>query len=350
MSNAPARRRLAAASLVTSLLLVGCGASGSSGTKATDPPKDATTAKPTTTAPPTTIDTIAVKQSLRTAIDRLRTERLAQQTRRNLAADKGDVPGAKAAIAAQRTAYFDFDAAVRQIQLGPDQDKLNAVMDATADVIWSLDEFAKLPDKVDASCATCQSLAFRYNQILPVETVAVNTFRRSLGIVAKQLGIDYTDKQLPTRDGYAAGGEFISTKDFGSGSYRFVVPQGFVGQTDSSTISVSAPKKVLISSGIAGNHTDSRDDVTDLKKFSEGYAKAVVDKSGDRIEAPVEKVSLGGIEAYTYTTKGDLIEKSVMFRFGKDIVSISLLVHDDRELARYEPLFDDAMQTLKVSA
>ncbi|MCU1452933.1 MAG: hypothetical protein JWN46_1079 [Acidimicrobiales bacterium] len=360
MNDGRGQRRAAAAAVAASLLIAGCGASGSKAvsttTRASSPTTVSTSTAPTSSGPTTTqaaqsIDNPAAKSAFSAAVNEFVTERKAQQTKRNAAADKGDVPAAKAAIAAQRTAYFNLDAALRKIDLGADQTKINAILVAIGDVISTLDQFAKIPDSVPAGCTTCQTIAFRYNQKLPVEGVAVNEFRAAVYSLAKLLGVDYSEPQLTARKGYVEPYGTITAKYAGSGSYSFQVPRYFTGPSDNSvTIDLRSPRNVSISSGIAGRHSDPTYDLTDLQAFTKKYAQAVVAKSGDTLVGQVEKVMLGTVEGATYRTTGNgLNTKNVEFRFGQDIVEITLITHNEAERAQFEPLFDEAMRSLKVT-
>jgi hypothetical protein len=360
MSNGSRQRRVAAAALAASLLVAGCGASGSkdtasgngSSTTATTATTASTTTAPTTTTEPTSIDNPAAKSAFSAAVSTFVTERKAQEANRNAAARAGDVPTAKKAIAAQRTAYFELDAALRKIDLGPMQYKINDILDAIGDVIYTLDDFAKVPDSLPAGCQTCQSLAFRYNQKLPLEGVVVNEFRIAVYSLAKLFGVDYTEPQMTARKGFLEPYATVTAKYAGSGSYSFRVPRYFTGPDDNRvTIDLRGPRGVSISSGIAGRHGDPTYDLTDLQAFAQKFAQAVTTKSGDTLVGKVEKVMLGSVEAATYSTTGNgLNVKNVLFRFGQDVIEISLITHNDAERKKFEPVFDGAMQTLKVSA
>jgi hypothetical protein len=332
---------------VATLTIAGCSSSGSSGDKAA---KKGTTT--TTTAAKdggSTTSTTAAEvdhpsDELKAAFDAWDQAAQAAGGERNDAVANKDLDAAKAAIAKTRTAYFDFDKALRDLQpSGADADRVNEMLLVDGDVIANLDEYAAITDPS------------RYNDILYKEDASVNEWRKLMRSLTDDWEVDATippDADLP--EGYVGAGDRIKGASSAVVDFSVEVPDGFAGEDEFiSAPDLRGPKTAYVSGGIANTQdTDPKPKTdADLKSYVDDYAGRVVDKAEGQLTDPATEVDAGEAGkayAYTFTSDGG-VERDVLFRTPDGtVVEISLSADDKDEFARFEDRFAAMIQSIEI--
>ena len=279
-------KRWIAGLVAATWLVAGCSSNG--GTDADTTTTKAKAAETTTTSP----DAAAGKefQALAETTDGAIDD---EATTRDDFAAQNDLDGAIDSTRDLRNDLFDFDAAVRALDISDEHaSEVNDVLTATGRYIEELDAFLDLTD-IPA-----------YNDQLDAETTvrddwttAVNALADSLGtdgIGTEDLTGDDTTTTTTTDDEVVEAGGTVT-----DGTLSMEVPKGFTG-SDGATIQMEHESGATL--GIYSVYPET---ATTLEAVAKESAEGAADKNGDVITAGPEDLEVGDFKAIGYSSKAE---------------------------------------------
>ncbi|WP_421118022.1 hypothetical protein ACE2AJ_11500 [Aquihabitans daechungensis] len=276
-------KRWIAGVVAATWLVAGCSGSGGDDADSTTTTK-AEAAETTTTVDPTAEvgeDFQALAETADEAIDE-------EATTRDEFAAENDLEGAIDSTRDLRNDLFDFDAAVRELDVPEEYaSEVNDVLTETARYIEVLDGFVEVTD-IPA-----------YNDQLDEESEVRDSWTESVNVLAESLGTDGlgTDDGGDDDDPPSEEAEIVDAGGtVTDGTLSMEVPEGFTG-TDGATIQMEHESGALL--GIYSVYPESATTLEDVAKESiEGAAE----KNGFEITAGPEELEVGDFQAIGYSS------------------------------------------------
>ncbi len=282
----PMTKRWIAGVVAVMWLVAGCSGSGGKDADPTTTTK-AKAAETTTTVDPTAevgADFQALSETADAAIDE-------EATTRDEFAAENDLQGATDSTRDLRNDLFDFDGAVRDLDVPKEYaSELNDVLTETGRYIEQLDAFLEVTD-IPA-----------YNDQLDAETAvrddwtaAVNALADALGTAGLSTDTGSTDDTTPTTEEEVieAGGTVTD------GTLSMEVPKGFTG-TDGATIQMEHESGATL--GVYSVYPES---ATTLDAAAKESAEGAADKNGYEILSGPEELEVGDFKAIGYSSKAE---------------------------------------------
>jgi hypothetical protein len=278
-------KRWMAAAIVATFVLAGCSSSGSDGADKTTTTK----AEAESTTSTTAVDLSEVGADYQDAIEEADGAIDDEIAARDAFAAENDLDGGIDSTRDVRNDLFDFDAAMRKLDLPDDQQSAaNDVLTETGRYIEVLDGYQELTD-IDG-----------YNAQLDDEAEVRVAWYEAVNALADQLEVDGIDNDLDSSsegsttttepaDEEVQAGDTVETS-----TVSIEVPEGFVA-TASSTIEMTGDDGATV-----GIYTVYPDSGTTLEDVAEASADGTADKNDYELIGGHEEMTVGDYDALGY--------------------------------------------------
>ena len=283
-------KRWMAGALVAAAVLSGCSSDGGSD-GAKDEKKTTTTAEPAPEATTTTEVDLgevgeAYQDEVETADDAIHDE---LEVRDGFAAEN-DLDGAIDSSKDLRNELFEFDEAVRELEVPDDQASgVNEVLTETGRYIEALDGYVEVSDIAG------------YNEQLDAEAdarigwyVAVNELAEDLDVDGAENDIDAASESPSTDDTDDTDEEVPAGETIGTGTASMEVPEGFTA-TAAAVIEMTSEDGATL--GLYNVYQDSADT---LEEAAEASSSGAAEKNGYEVIGGPEEMEVGEYPALGY--------------------------------------------------
>ena len=279
-------KRWMVGALVTTVLLAGCGGSGG-GSEASDAPTTTTKAEAAATTTTTEVDLSEVGDEYQALIEKADGAIDDEIVTRDDFASQNDLSGGIDSTRDLRNELFDFDAAVRKLDVPEDQaGAVNDVLTETGSYIAVLDDYLGITEIAD------------YNTQLDDEADARTAWYEAVNALADELEVDGIDNEVDgagdtttttSTDDEVEAGDTVETT-----TASMEVPEGFTA-TAAASIQMTDEDGATI--GLYGLYPDEADSLSQVAKTS---AEGAAEKNGYEIVGGPEDLEVGDYDAIGY--------------------------------------------------